>query len=212
MKKKISLPVITEGKYDKIALTALFDCTVITTDGFGIFNSKEKQALLRRIAADGVIVLVDSDGGGRQIRSFLSSVIPPDRVHNLFIPRIEGKERRKTKPGRAGVLGVEGMPREVLERVFAPFTDGEKVDTGTERRVTKLDFYEDGLSGGAGASERRAELCRLAELPTDMTANALLAAVNLLYTYGEYKALVKSISEGRAADLRFVPLENRKIK
>lgn len=194
MKKKIALPIITEGKYDKIALSAIFDCTVITTGGFGIFNSKEKQALLRRMATDGIIVLVDSDGGGRQIRSFLSSIIPPERIHNLYIPRIEGKERRKTRPGRAGVLGVEGMPREVLERVFEPFTSGEKVDTGVRRQVTKLDFYEDGLSGGAGSAVLRARLCRAMELPHDMTANALIEAVNLLYTFEEYKEKVAALS------------------
>ncbi len=193
MKKKLSMPVITEGKYDKIALNAIFDCTVITTGGFGIFNSKEKQVLLRRMAADGVIVLVDSDGGGRQIRSFLSSIIPPDKVHNLYIPRIEGKERRKARPGRAGVLGVEGMPREVLERVFAPFVIGEKVDTGTCRQVTKLDFYTDGLSGGPCSAGLRERLCFMMELPHDMTANALLEAVNLLYTYEEYKEKVAAL-------------------
>ena len=28
-KKKISLPIIVEGKYDKTTLTSMFDCTVI---------------------------------------------------------------------------------------------------------------------------------------------------------------------------------------
>ena len=43
MKKVISLPIVVEGKYDKILLTSIFDCTVVTTDGFSVFNSKEKQ-------------------------------------------------------------------------------------------------------------------------------------------------------------------------
>ncbi|MBR2466521.1 MAG: DUF4093 domain-containing protein [Clostridia bacterium] len=200
MKKRISLPVIVEGKYDKITLTAIFDCTVITTGGFGIFNSKEKQALLRRIAKDGVIVLVDSDGGGKQIRAFLSSILPKDKIHNLHIPKMGGKERRKEKAGKAGILGVEGMPREVLERLFSPFFDGEKLDTGVGRAVTKLDFFEDGLSGGEHASKRRAALCGLMELPPDMTANALLEAVNLLYTYDDYKGFVESISDNKTVD------------
>lgn len=195
MKKRITLPIIVEGKYDKITLTSIFDCTVITTGGFGIFNSKEKQALIRKMAKDGIIVIVDSDGGGRQIRAFLSSILPKDKIHNLHIPQIEGKERRKDKAGKAGILGVEGMPREVLERLFAPFTDDEKLNTGGGRAVTKLDFFEDRLSGGENASKRRAALCRLMELPQDMTANALLEAVNLLYTYDEYKGFVESISD-----------------
>lgn len=200
MKKRISLPIIVEGKYDKITLTSIFDCTVITTGGFGIFNSKEKQALIRRLASDGVIVLVDSDGGGRQIRSFLSSILPKEKIHNLHIPKIEGKEKRKERAGKAGILGVEGMAREVLERLLSPFTNGEKLDTGAGGAVTKLDFFEDGLSGGKDSSQRRAMLCRLMELPTDMTANALLEAVNLLCTYDEYKGFVESILDNKTVD------------
>ena len=195
MKKKITLPIIAEGKYDKITLTSLFDCTVITTGGFAVFNSKEKQMLIRRLCSDGVIILTDSDGGGRQIRSFLSSILPKDRIHNLFIPQLEGKERRKNKAGKSGTLGVEGMPPEVLERLLSPFVDGEKLDTGAKEAVTKLDFYRAGLSGGANARERRAALARLMDLPTDMTANALLEAVNLLYGKDEYERMLNDLSD-----------------
>jgi ribonuclease M5 len=195
MKKRITLPIVVEGKYDKITLTSLFDCTVLTTDGFGIFNSKEKQLLIRRIAKDGIILLTDSDGGGVQIRSFLRSILGGEKVHNLFVPKIEGKERRKSKPSAAGTLGVEGMSREVIERVLLPFTEGEKLHTGTGVSVTKLDFFEDGLSGGKDSAAKRAELCALMDLPSDMTANALLEAINLLYPKEEYLRLVERISK-----------------
>ncbi len=193
MKKRIALPIITEGKYDKITLRSIFDCIVITTDGFAIFNSKEKQALIKRLAGEGIIVLVDSDGGGKQIRALLSSIIPKEKVHNLYIPKIEGKERRKSHAGKAGTLGVEGMDREVLERLLGPFVSGEKLNTGEGLSVTKLDFFEDGLSGGRDSSKRRANLAALMNLPEDMTANALLEAVNLLYSYEEYKKLTKKL-------------------
>lgn len=193
MKKRITLPIVVEGKYDKITLTSLFDCTVLTTDGFGIFNSKEKQLLIRRIAKDGIILLTDSDGGGVQIRSFLHSILGKDKVHNLFVPKIKGKEKRKSKPSCAGTLGVEGMPRDVLERVLLPFTDGEKLNTGVGVTVTKLDFFEDGLSGGKDSNGKRAELCALMDLPQDMTANALLEAVNLLYSKEEYKSFIAEL-------------------
>ena len=90
-KKKLTLPVIVEGKYDKNTLSQIFDGVIIPVGGFGIFNSKEKQALLRKIGKDGVILLTDSDGGGKQIRSFLSGILPKDAVHHLYIPKIAGK-------------------------------------------------------------------------------------------------------------------------
>lgn len=188
-KIKLKLPLIVEGRYDKATLSGFISGTVITTGGFSIFNNKEKQALIRRIAKDGVIVMTDSDGGGRQIRAFLSGIIPKDKIHHLFIPEIEGKEGRKARPSRSGRLGVEGMSREVLERLLLPFADGgEAVSRG--REITKTDLYLDGLSGRDNSAERRAALCSLCELPSDMTANSLLEALNLLYGYDEYKKLV----------------------
>ncbi len=193
-KIKISLPIIVEGRYDKSTLSGFIDGTVITTGGFSIFNNKEKQALIRRLAKDGIIVLTDSDGGGKQIRAFLSGIIPKDKVHNLYVPKIEGKESRKRRASRAGVLGVEGMEKEVILRLLEPFAEG----SATEKRgkmITKVDFFADKLTGCDNAGANRAQLCELCELPSDMTPNALLEAMNLLYGYDGYKELVGQLQK-----------------
>ena len=188
-KVKITLPIIVEGRYDKSALSGYVDANIITTGGFSIFNDKEKQALLRRIGANGIIVLTDSDGGGKQIRKFLSGILPADKIHNLYIPKVAGKESRKRKAGKEGILGVEGMEKDTILRLLTPFIEGEsQVKTG--KMITKVDFFFDRLTGCDGASENRAELCRICDLPEDMTPNALLEALNLLYTYDEYKRIV----------------------
>lgn len=202
-KEKITLPIIVEGKYDKITLDSHFDCRVFVSDGFGIFNSKQKQALFRKIAKDGIILLVDSDGGGKQIRSFLNSIIPKEKIYNLYIPAVEGKERRKTKPSRAGTLGVEGMTGEVLRRVLAPFISNggrvkksaENEEPRTSKMITKVDFFFDGLSGKENSAERRARLAEYFELPRDMTANALIEALNIITDFGTYKHAVAELSE-----------------
>ena len=191
---KISLPIIVEGRYDKSTLSGFVDATIITTGGFSIFNNKEKQTLIRRIGENGVIVLTDSDGGGKQIRKFLAGILPSDKIHNLYIPKVEGKDSRKRKPSASGNLGVEGMEKEVLLRLLAPFTNGE-ISQKNNKMITKVDFFEDKLTGCDGASENRAKLCALSNLPDDMTPNALLEAMNLLYGYEEYKNLVKKSNE-----------------
>lgn len=200
-KKRISIPIIVEGRYDKNTLSQIFDANIITLGGFSVFNSRERQALLRRLAVNGIIVLTDSDGGGRQLRSFLNGILPQSKVKNVYIPTVAGKERRKDRPSRAGLLGVEGMSREVLERVLAPFVEdggrGELSDENGEKNITKLDLFEDGLSGGVGSSERRRELCRAFELPEDMTAKAMLEALNMLVGYSEYKRAVLSLKDGK---------------
>ncbi len=200
-RKRIRLPIIVEGRYDKITLSSYFDCRVFTSEGFGIFNSKEKQALLRKVACDGIIVLTDSDGGGKQIRSFLNSIIPKDKIYNLYIPDIAGKERRKSKPSRAGYLGVEGMSREVLEMTLAPFIDdGGRVEEDANRSaenprkmITKVDFFEDGLSGGDCSSQRREQLAIYFGLPHGMTAKALLEALNIISDLDAYKSAVAEL-------------------
>ena len=196
-KKKIALPVVVEGRYDKTTLSSMFDCTVISVGGFGVFNSKEKQALLKRLCADGAIILTDSDGGGVQIRSFLSGILPKDKIYHAYIPKLEGKERRKTKAGKAGLLGVEGMSRETLERVLAPFIeDGGRVEfleKKDAKMLTKVDFFEHGLTGADGSADRRDRLSDLAGLPRGMTPNALLEAMNLLYSYDDAIALIETI-------------------
>lgn len=190
-KIKISLPIIVEGRYDKSALCGFLDATVITTGGFSIFNNKEKQALIKKIGKKGIILLTDSDGGGRQIRSFLNGILTGDKIYNLYIPRIEGKEKRKRKGSRSGTLGVEGMDKETILRLLAPFIAGD----GREERkeITKLDFFTDGLSGAESSSEYRSRLSLALGLPPDMTAKALLEAVNLLCTYEEYKGILDKI-------------------
>ena len=148
--RRIREVVVVEGRYDKNALRQVVDATVVETRGFGVFNDKERLALLRRLAAQrGLILLTDSDGAGFVIRNFLKGAIPKSQLKQAYIPDIYGKERRKAAPGREGKLGVEGMPPQILlqalERAGATFEDG---DTSGERPpITKADFYELGLTG-----------------------------------------------------------------
>lgn len=193
----LEMPVIVEGKYDKIKLDSILDTHIITTDGFGIFNQKEKKILIRKLAEKtGVIVLTDSDGGGIVIRNYLNSILPKDKIIHLYIPQIEGRERRKNGSSKEGFLGVEGINADMLRLLFIPFAT--KSINSQRREITKSHFYADGLSGGRSSSSRRNALEAMLGLPANMSANALLAAINLLYTYDEYKTLIKKLDEKQA--------------
>lgn len=193
-KLRVSIPIIVEGKYDKNVLSQLLDATILTTDGFAVFNSRQKQQLLRRVCAErGVLLLTDPDGGGRQIRSFLLGILPHDRVHQLHVPRIEGKERRKRVASRSGLLGVEGMMPEVLLSLFRPFAD-DAPSLPEEPPITKTELYFDGLSGQEGAAERRRALCLHLGLPDDLTADAMLEAINLFIGRRAYVEALDTLS------------------
>ena len=189
---RLRLPVVVEGRYDKSAILGMFSGVVITTDGFGIFNSKEKQALIRRIAGDGIIILTDSDGGGAQIRSFLSGLVPKDKIYQLYIPRVEGKERRKAHRGKAGLLGVEGVGGDILRGLLTPFTEGEELQA--RGGMTTFDMFTLGLSGADKSSTLRDALCRELSLPEGMSAKALLEALNIVSSRERVENLVKKLT------------------
>ena len=195
MKKlKIPYPVVVEGRYDELRLQTVIEGQIVRTDGFGIFSGKEKMILLRRLAEKSpVILLTDSDGAGKLIRSHLSSAIPADRLIQLYIPRIPGKEKRKAEPSAEGVLGVEGMEAELLYRLFAPYA-GE--DTALRRgEIEKADFYAAGLTGKPDSKARRDKFAERLGLPAGLTPNALLRAVQVLCTREEFEAAVAKIEE-----------------
>ena len=109
---------------------------------------------------------------------------------------IPGKEKRKAAPGKEGKLGVEGMTPEVILtalRNAGATLEGE--DASAPRGITKQDLMELGLSGGSNAGEKRKALQKKLNLPEHMSANAMLQALNLLYTLGELTEIVKSLEK-----------------
>ena len=62
-----------------------------------------------------------------------------------------------------------------------------------ENQITKQDLMELGLSGGADASAKRLALLKKLGFPEHMSANAMLQALNLLYSLDELNELVKEL-------------------
>ena len=182
---KIREVIVVEGRYDKNTLAQVVDATIVDVGGFGVFNDRQKLALLRRLAeARGLVIFTDPDGAGFVIRNRLKGAIPPERLKHAYAPDVYGKERRKKKGGKEGKLGVEGMTpkvlREALERAGAT-----PAEAGGER-VTKADLYALGLSGAENSAEKRRRLAAKLDLPEKISANALLDIVNALYTREEF--------------------------
>ena len=191
-KLHVPYPVIVEGKYDKIRLSGVIDGVILTTAGFGVFNHKEKLALIRKLSEPGgVIVLTDSDGAGKVIRSHITSALPKEQVHHLYIPQIKGKERRKSAPSKEGTLGVEGMSDDLLRQLFAPFSADTPVKI-PRGGITKADLFALSLTGTNGAADRRDRLCIHRGLPAGMTPGAFLDAINILYDKDSFTARAES--------------------
>ena len=189
---KIKQAIVVEGKYDQNTLSQLVDTTIFQTRGFGVMHDKALLELLRKAArTTGLIIFTDSDGAGFVIRNFLKGALPKEGVLHAYIPDIPGKEKRKRAPGKEGLLGVEGMTKELLLSAL----ENAGADLGGEAAkkpgdtITKFDLYTAGLSGKPDSASKRAAFLEKLRFPAHMSANALLDALNLLYTREEFLAL-----------------------
>jgi ribonuclease M5 len=192
---KIKEAILVEGRYDKNTLSQIVDAPILETSGFGIFKDKKQMALLRQVAEKrGLIVFTDADGAGFVIRNHVKSAIPGKFLKHAYTPDIFGKERRKDKAGREGKLGVEGMkPETILQALRKAGATIEGEDVPKTQTITKQDMMELGLSGGADSSAKRLALLKKLNLPEHMSANALLQALNLLYSLKELTTIVEKL-------------------
>ena len=190
---KLDIPIIVEGKYDKITLENIIDAPIFKTDGFGIFKNAEKRGLIRQLAEKkGIIVMTDSDSAGNLIRSHLKGIVGEEKIINVYIPQIEGKEKRKSVSSKEGYLGVEGMTEETV--LAALEKSGVFSGTGikAKEKITKQQLFALGLSGNQNAKQKREEAAEKLGLPKGLSSNAFLDALNALYTYEEFfKAVTK---------------------
>ena len=193
---KVREAIVVEGRYDKNTLCQIVDAPILETAGFGIFKDKKQMALLRQVAQSrGLIVFTDSDGAGFVIRNHIKSAIPAKFLKHAYIPDIPGKEKRKVAPGKEGKLGVEGMtPEIILEALRRAGATIEGEDgAAAPHQITKQDLMTLGLSGGPDASAKRLRLLKRLDLPEHMSPNAMLQALNLLYSLEELTQIMQTM-------------------
>ena len=192
---RIKQAIIVEGRYDKIRLSNITDAVVICTNDFSIYKDREKQELIKSLAAKtGIIILTDSDSAGFQIRSFIRSIVKQGEVLNAVTPDILGKERRKAQPSKQGKIGVEGIPDELIEQAL--INAGAVPEESTADRgepITRADLMDCGLIGGENCTQRRQRLQRYLGLPELLSAKLLLEVVNKMYTRSGFLEAVRKL-------------------
>lgn len=194
-KLRVRQILVVEGKYDAAALSALVDGLILTTDGFAIFKDRPTQQLLKELGRTrGVILLTDPDAAGFKIRNFVANLVGEQFVRQAYVPAVEGKERRKPQPGKEGLLGVEGLPAEVLRQAILD-AGAQPAAAKTGRPITYGDLFSWGLSGTAGSRGQRYVLLKRLGLPPRLSKKALCQVLNSLYTFEEVQQLVTGLEE-----------------
>lgn len=186
---KIKETIIVEGQYDKIKLNSILDADILVTDGFRIFKDSNMQKTIREIAKkNGILIFTDSDRAGFLIRNFIKSCTQGERVFHAFIPEIKGKEKRKEKPGKEGILGVEGIDKKnIYDAILnsGATIDDVKKEEKPKEKITKLDLYKAGLYGKSDSKQKRILFLKKHNLPGKISSNMLLDILNLLYEKDE---------------------------
>lgn len=199
---KVREAIIVEGKYDKINLSSFIDAVIIPTNGFRIFKDKEKINMLRKVSEkNGILILTDSDSAGFIIRNYIKNIVPKEQIKQAYIPDVYGKEKRKNQFSKEGKLGVEGINREIIiESIKRAGAIIENIDINIslnkqnkDKKISKMDFFEDGLSGGPTSKEKRKVLINHLDFPEYLSTNALLDVINSILSYDEYKSIIYNL-------------------
>ena len=129
---------------DVLAVGRAVEADCIITDGFRL-SPRTVASIGDAYKRRGIIILTDPDPAGERIRRFLSKKFP--EAKHAFVPKEEATANDD--------IGVEQASPEAIRTAL------EKVrtlDWNPVDRFSAADVIEAGLSGGDGASERRARL------------------------------------------------------
>ncbi len=193
-KLRIREVIVVEGRYDRNTLSQVVDALIFETNGFAVFNDREKLDALRMLAEErGLILLTDSDSAGFVIRNRLKSLIPPEKIKQAFVPAVPGREKRKSRPSKEGLLGVEGMRPEELIRALKNAGASED-NCAEEEKITDADFYRLGLNGRPGSAQLRRRLARELHLPPLISRTDLQKTAGFLLSREELEALVTRLT------------------
>lgn len=133
--------IIVEGKMDTVAVKRALECDTIETGGFAL-----RPDTLRKIQAAyekrGIIILTDPDGSGERIRKYLTERFP--HAGQAFVPK---KDARVPDD-----VGIEQAKPEAIRAALAKVHHHEY---HPEPLFDAADLWENGLSGGPDASQKR---------------------------------------------------------
>ena len=189
---KLKQAVVVEGKYDRMRLASILDATIVETGGFRIFSDEETTLMLKTLAKKcGLIILTDSDFAGFRIRNFLKNIINEGTVIDVFLPDVIGKEKRKDKPSKEGLLGVEGFcEQDIINALDRAGVTSAKIVSGPAERITRFDLYELGLSGGKNSSQKRATILKKLSLPSHLSNTVLPDVLSCVISREDFYSLV----------------------
>ncbi len=193
---KLSQAIIVEGKYDKIKLSSIVDTVIIQVNGFQIYKDKEKAELIKYLANTcGIIIMTDSDSAGLILRNKIKEIAIGGEIYNAYIPEILGKERRKAEPSKAGILGVEGVSKDIIISALEKCGVQNGTTIAATDEITDVTLYNSGLTGKADSKRIRTALLKHLGLPSGLSKNNLLKILQIQMSKTQLKNILDEFKE-----------------
>ena len=153
-KLSIEQAVAVEGRDDVRAVQDACEALIIPTHGYGI-SAETWQMLDKAYEEKGLIIFTDPDHAGREIRKRLTEKYPEAIQAHL--------DREDARAGSD--IGIENARPEVIADALNKAISLSGRSVKKEGRQDKVfanmnDLSELGLAGGAGASDKRAAVCK----------------------------------------------------
>lgn len=191
---KISQAIIVEGKYDKIKLSGIVDTVIIEVNGFQIYKDREKAELIKYLASTcGIIIMTDSDSAGLLIRNKIKEIANGGKIYNAYIPEIIGTEKRKSQSSKEGLLGVEGVNKDIIISALEKCGISSRESIPMSDMITDVSLYNLGLSGSIDSKMLRSKLLRHLNLPVGLSKNNLLKILQMQMSETELKNILDEL-------------------
>ena len=179
-------------------------CPLLNVDYEGHLTPREKIRTKKKVVKRIVEKMVEEAYGGLNYvgKCYLSDsdVELGDEVQKLIeetFPQLKGREKRKSEDSKEGLLGVEGVDDEVIIEALrkSPATIIGEDSRDARGEITKAALYDLGLSGRENSKKLREALLYELGMPSYLTTNAMLSALNCLYSLEELKSQINKLSE-----------------
>lgn len=182
-KMKIREVIVVEGKDDTKRINMAVNADTLETRGSAISDETLEQ-IEELQEKRGVIVFTDPDFSGEKIRKIIQEAVPG--VKHAFLNRCDAV------PNHKGSLGVEhASPEAIREALRNLYTE----EPDAEETITRSDLFSAGLIDGAGAKERRRQLCEYLRIGY-VNGKQLQKRLNLFQiTQEEFEEALKHLEE-----------------
>ncbi|RIU93266.1 ribonuclease M5 [Oceanobacillus picturae] len=182
---KIKEVIVVEGRDDTAKISQAVNADTIETNGSAI-NSETIEQIRHAQEKRGIIIFTDPDYPGERIRHIVNQAVPGCK-HAFLTP-----DQARANSIRRRSLGIEHASLDAIQKALADVYELKEVE---QSDITKEDLVQEGLIGGAGASNRRKRLGELLQIGHTNGKQLLKRLTMFQITKAQFEEAMKQLQQ-----------------